>query len=172
MGRRRYTANRAALAGGSTGAEFDRKQFSWSENRLPNRAIAALCSNVARCLKVGQRIQDASPCTMKNPGNRTTYAPFLDDLLDDLSRRIWHGDEGCGVRKSGIGKGLRSAQRPPLLVDGRLGRLGQTVFHFSFDRPLELHDGHLEGQEKGAGARRQESGVRRHGVRRKSAGGQ
>jgi hypothetical protein len=61
----------------------------------------------------------------------TTCAPFLDDLLDDLSRRIRRRDEGCGVRKSGIGNGLRRAREPPLLVDGRLGRLGQPILHFS-----------------------------------------
>jgi len=64
--------------------------------------------------------------------NWTTCAPFLDDLLDDLSRPNGRGQEGSGFRKSHSGKDLRRARSTPLLVDGRLGRLGpciSTFFH-------------------------------------------
>jgi hypothetical protein len=71
----------------------------------------------------------------RNHGYWTTSAPFLDDFSDDLCRRTWHRDEGCGVCKSGIGNGLRRAQQTPLLVDGRLGRLVTAYFPLFVRRP-------------------------------------
>ncbi len=60
MGRRLCPQYSPALAGGSTGADFDRKQFSWSENSRRNRPVSSLCSNIAKCLKVGQRVKNAT----------------------------------------------------------------------------------------------------------------
>ena len=67
----------------------------------------------------------------RNHRNWTTCAPFLDDLLDDLSRPIRRGHEGSRVRKSGFEKGLRLSRQTPLLVDGRLGRLGHPFREIS-----------------------------------------